>query len=793
MTHDHDQPAWPPGSSDMAARVRAFDWRATPLGAASTWSSEQRAAVAFVLDNRFPCALVWGPSLVTIYNDGFRPILGEKPEALGRSFAEIWSEVWEEIRPIAERAFAGESTFVEDIELTVMRRGSPEQAWFTFSYSPVRAADGTVVGMIDTVVETTEAVRSRRALAESEQRYRAFTSATADVVYRMSPDWSQMWQLDGQGFLADTDEASKDWRDRYILPVARDDVEAAIRHAIRDRTMFELEHPVMRADGSTGWTLSRAIPILDDSGDVVEWLGAASDITNRVMAERALAASEERQAFLLELSDRLRSADREQEALSAAVALCGPRLGAALAQFCLVQADGDSFQVGAEYNDGRMQGLDRTGHLSNRDPAWSVKLGSGEPVFIDDYGDRLPGEHVSRTAETGWSAAVPLVRDGRLVAIFSTASPQRRCWNDAEKLLHREVAERTWTAVEQFRSEAALRESEERLRLIVENAEDYAIFTTDPDGLIVDWRRGAESVFGYTASEVVGKSFGFLFVPEDREVGQPDRERAMAAAHGKASDVRWHLRKNGSRVFIDGVSTALRGRDNALIGFLKIGQDVTERRAGEERQKLLHSELQHRVRNVLATIRSVARRTSETADGVGDYWRHLEGRITAMARTQGLLTRRVGAGVDLQDLVMDELNAHAPQADQLRITGPDVSLPPKPAEVLGLVIHELATNSVKYGALAREHGRIDIRWALLKAEGDPRLSFIWSESGVNVTEQPVRYGFGTELITERVPYELQGVGTMEFGSNGMVATIEFPLTDAPSILQTDASLAGDLQ
>src|SRR4051794_20675278 len=134
----------------MARMVREFDWAATPLGPQASWPLELKTAVNILLESRFPKAIVWGPALVTIYNDAFRPILGDKREALGRSFADVWAEAWDDIGPIAERAFAGEATFVEDFPLVIDRSGRPEQAWFTFCYSPVRLADGTVAGMMDT-------------------------------------------------------------------------------------------------------------------------------------------------------------------------------------------------------------------------------------------------------------------------------------------------------------------------------------------------------------------------------------------------------------------------------------------------------------------------------------------------------------------------------------------------------------------------------------------------------------------------------------------------------------------
>lgn len=142
--------------------------------------------------------------------------------------------------------------------------------------------------------------QTEAALRESEARYRGFVNASADVVYRMSPDWSQMRELDGRGFIADTRSPSEDWRDRYILPDDRNLVQRAIEAAIAARGMFALEHRVIRADGSIGWTASRAVPILDDAGAIVEWIGTASDVTERKQAAAALHESEARHRLLID-------------------------------------------------------------------------------------------------------------------------------------------------------------------------------------------------------------------------------------------------------------------------------------------------------------------------------------------------------------------------------------------------------------------------------------------------------------------------------------------------------------
>lgn len=149
----------------MAERIDAFDWSATPLGPRHAWPNELTIIVRQILDSSFPKAIVWGDDLTTIYNDAFVSILGQKPDALGRAWPDIWAEAWDQIRGYTERAFAGENTYIENFPLTIERSGAPEEAWFTFCYSPLRRADGSVAGMLDTVIETTPMVRAQNDLA----------------------------------------------------------------------------------------------------------------------------------------------------------------------------------------------------------------------------------------------------------------------------------------------------------------------------------------------------------------------------------------------------------------------------------------------------------------------------------------------------------------------------------------------------------------------------------------------------------------------------------------------------
>lgn len=179
------------GHSASGQAVRGYDWAHTPLGPINGWSHSLRTMVGALLDSAFPQCLVWGPQHIMIHNDAFLPILGNKRSAIGRSFPEVWSEVWHAIEPLVERAYAGEPTFIEDYPLIVDRGGRPEQVYFTFCYSPIRDDDGRVAGMLDTVIETTPKVQAQEQarLINSELAHRiqntlAIVNSICDQTFR---------------------------------------------------------------------------------------------------------------------------------------------------------------------------------------------------------------------------------------------------------------------------------------------------------------------------------------------------------------------------------------------------------------------------------------------------------------------------------------------------------------------------------------------------------------------------------------------------------------------------------
>jgi len=182
-----------------------------------------------------------------------------------------------------------------------------ERFWNAIS-TPLYGEDGRILCVSHATSDITEQVRAAAALRESEKRFRALTDAAADVVYCMSPDWSEMRQLDGRGFLKDSSNADESWLDDYIPLDERARVRQAIDAARRDKSVFELEHKVLRADGSQGWTLSRAVPMFDGQGEIYEWIGAANDVTERRQAEEKLRQGDRhKDEFLAMLAHELRN------------------------------------------------------------------------------------------------------------------------------------------------------------------------------------------------------------------------------------------------------------------------------------------------------------------------------------------------------------------------------------------------------------------------------------------------------------------------------------------------------
>ncbi|MDO9713308.1 sensor histidine kinase [Paracraurococcus lichenis] len=321
---------------------------------------------------------------------------------------------------------------------------------------------------------------------------------------------------------------------------------------------------------------------------------------------------------------------------------------------------------------------------------------------------------------------------------------------------------------------AALAESEDLHRLIVESAEEYAIFTTDLDGVVTTWNAGAERILGYAAAEILGRSAEVVFTPEDRAAGCLAEEMRSALTKGCGDDERWHLRKGGTRFWASGLTMPLRDRAGAVRGFLKILRDRTERRRAEERRALLVAELNHRVKNTLATVQSLAQQTLKSEPEPRAFAATFQGRLRALARAHDLLTREEWAGATLADVARAAL---APWLDgkggggRLGLDGPELMLAPRQALGLSMALHELATNAAKHGALSEPGGRVSLAWR----RAGPAATVEWTEEGGPPVRPPERRGFGSRLLGRALAAELGGSVELDFAPGGVRCAVRLPL------------------
>jgi len=308
-------------ADDMAALVRGKDWSATPLGPRSAWSPSLALIVEVMLASRFPMAVRWGPDFVLIYNDGYRPILGEKhPSALGLPFRDAWPEVQAQLGPLHQALLAGktDAVFFEDLLLRIRRRGSAfEDAYFTVSYSPVPDATSPtgIGGVLITAVETTSRVWAERTLREREaelarvQQIGQVGGVEVDLRdgfrNRRSPEYLQIHGLPPEA----ARETHEEWV-RRLHPEDRERTEKQFVDAVRgDAREYVAEYRIVRpSDGELRWILVKAEIERDEEGRPLRLVGAHIDITQRKRAEEALRMLNE--TLEQQVAERTRERDR---------------------------------------------------------------------------------------------------------------------------------------------------------------------------------------------------------------------------------------------------------------------------------------------------------------------------------------------------------------------------------------------------------------------------------------------------------------------------------------------------
>ncbi|RZJ53160.1 MAG: PAS domain S-box protein [Flavobacterium sp.] len=229
-------------------------------------------------------------------------MIGRGEEIIGMPLIDVLPElrgqyVWEQVENVYNKGIPFDQS---EVLVQHNRTGIMRDYYYNLAYRPL-IEDEKITGMIQVAIDVSEQVLARKKLEESEKRFRALVNASSDVVYRLNSDWTIMRNLEGRGFLTDVGEPIFNWMDNYIHPNDRERVEKATAEAIANKSIFELEHRVLSANGTLGWTLSRAIPILDDENNILEWFGAASDITSQKELQQIIKQSEEKFRQLADL------------------------------------------------------------------------------------------------------------------------------------------------------------------------------------------------------------------------------------------------------------------------------------------------------------------------------------------------------------------------------------------------------------------------------------------------------------------------------------------------------------
>lgn len=265
--------------------------------------------------------------------------------------------------------------------------------------------------------------------------------------------------------------------------------------------------------------------------------------------------------------------------------------------------------------------------------------------------------------------------------------------------------------------------------------------------------------------ELAGQGF-YDFLDEVLATGEPFQ--------GRESPVQIQQTPNGllTTRYLNFIYQPIRNDTGAIIGVFIQGYDVTDTVLAAERQKLMIDELNHRVKNTLATVQSIAMQTARSHQDPRSFAETFQSRILSLSHTHDLLTRSHWEGADLREVLEHETTAHG--LHRLTLNGPNVALEPAMAVSLGMIFHELATNAAKYGALSSGGGRVLVDWSVADLN-NPQLGIIWRETGGPSVTSPERRGFGSRLIERNVRHDLAGTVQMHYRDDGLSAEIIIPL------------------
>jgi PAS domain S-box-containing protein len=544
-------------------------------------------------------------------------------------------------------------------------------------------------------------------------------------------------------------------------------VEALVPEVARSgEGAFVREQPLVLARAGVEeetWWNCHLLPIHDADGHLLAILNQANEVTRMVLAEKRL-------SFQVLLADALRGATDPETVKNSATRLLGEYLGAARVGYAQVDEATASAWVQSDWTaDPDVISLagQRTELASFGDDALAW-LRSGEPLMLPDIRLlSLSPERIEAWEAVGLRAliTIPLVRDGEMKALLYIHEPRPRAWKRSDAAIARDVAERTWAAVERARAEQSLRDSEDHYRHTVE-LNPQVTWTALPDGQL---NRMSGRWSEWTGTAGLGSSWTKGLHPDDAERTIAAWGRSVAT--GEPYDIEHRLKMvDGSFRWARSHAFPRRNADGTILLWYGATEDIHEKKVAEEHQRLLINELNHRVKNSLATVQAIAFQTLRGETSLAEARAGFEARLIALSKAHNLLTEQNWERAALARVVRDAVE-HLGGERRFAISGPAVWLSPRAALALALALHELGTNAAKYGALSADGGGVVIGWTA--EAGQLRLE--WKERNGPPVAAPARRGFGSRLIEQGLGGDLGGEARIAFEPDGLRCTVEAAL------------------